>query len=431
MSLIYSLDKRFLVLLISFIFILIYLLPFANAIDSFNGFGKYVPETYITFQDSQWKYAVIEDTQAWSLQYPRYLFERHPDSIPTTYYQTLIINTPGKSKAYIEKEFKIPNREASLSIKTGNSAVIEIFLFDEKNIQHYLGDVSPAYYEKNKYNYDLSPYAGQKVRIRIIQSSGYPNGGGWNEYSNIELITKEYTLSETISTFIVQPIIYIIIFSAFIGFILGFSEYKFPISYSNKFQLWILKKYDIYSKSKKLYAKYYLKFAFFIANKSLQLADKIQNPKLHTGIKSALMVGLPIIFVYLTLIIIYIMIIIIIYIVIFAIIIFIIFSLLGGSPSGGSVGGGGSSSGSGGGSSSSSSGAIFGSSYEETAKEESRPFKVDKETSSSEGALPFGLGGDTLYKTEYEDNSTGGTVKGYGWTRSEADFNARKNLKKK
>ena len=193
---------------------------------------------------------------------------------------------------------------------------------------------------------------------------------------------------------------------------MGFLALEFISSLVNKFQIWISKKYNLYLNDDKWYIRYSLEFVFSIANRSLQLADKIRNPKLRIGIKFAIMVDFICLTIYLT-------ICSVIYIIIFVFLFAIINSFIGGSSSG---------SGGEGGRSSSSSGAIFGSSYEETAKEESRPFKIDKETKSSEGALPFGLGGDTIYKTEYEDTSTGETVKGHGWTRSEADFNARKNL---
>ena len=202
-----------------------------------------------------------------------------------------------------------------------------------------------------------------------------------------------------------------------IGLLIGFAGLDFVTSRINKFQLLISEKYYSYLNNDAWLIRCFLIIPFSIANRSFQLADKIQNTILRSGVKFALVIDIIYLIVVVAMVV---------------IIMWIIISLLGGSLSGGSTGvGGGSSSSSGiSSSSSSSSGAIFGSSYEQTAKEESRSFKADKETRSSESALPFGLG-DTIYKTEYEDASTGETVKGHGWTRSEADSNARKNLREK
>lgn len=191
-----------------------------------------------------------------------------------------------------------------------------------------------------------------------------------------------------------------------IGLLIGFVGLEFVTSRINKFQLLISEKYNIYLNDDEWFTRWFLYPPYSIANRSFQLADKIQYPTLRTGVKFALVVDSILFVVYM-------------------IILWFILSLLGDALS------------SSGGSSSENrpSPPMHSDSRTEkstyTAKEKSRPFKVDKETRSSEGVLPFGIGGDIIYKTEYEDTSTGDTVKGYGWDRSEADYNARKNLKEK
>jgi len=337
-----------------------------------------------------------------------------------------VIETLGDSTAKLERSITIPERSSTFSFMSHGPLPAEsVKLRDSRNVNHDLNLVKRTNRGSSGFinEYDISQYSGQYVQLSIYQSSGTIIC-----YYNYQINRKKYTIVDNFILYL-KIIRNITLYSLIIGLIIGLLELSFFINFSNKSHKWVRENHGFFSTEDKWYIKYYLKNVFYIANAGLNIADKFQNVKIRTWIKTSVLIGWIIIVIYTTGIFVYVATIVVIALLILALII----SLLtgGGSPSGGYIGGGGSSSGSGGGSSSSSSGAIFGSSYEETAKEESRPFKVDKETRSSEGALPFGLGGDTIYKTEYEETSTGDTVKGYGWTRSEADFNARKNLKKK
>jgi len=255
-------------------------------------------------------------------------------------------------------------------------------------------------------------------------------------YIILVVVIVPFPLGDDIDTLgkLLRPYELVFIGSVLIGTIAGISGLKIFLDASNNVHMFI--------REKKEYTDETVVSRIISAIEApMRISDQLESERLRTGIKIATLIFVPFVIVYTMYIIVCVAFFVMLMLIIIAFIIGFVSSILGielpGLPSfgggGGSSGGGGggSSSGSGGGRSSSSSSAIFGSSYEETAKEESRPFKVDKETKSSEGALPFGLGGDTIYKTEYEDTSTGETVKGHGWTRSEADFNARKNLKNK
>lgn len=385
----------------------------------------------IHLKNDQWNFIVLQEGpfhRIYNQNYPIYMpYVRVAWQVGwhTSYSNVIQIFSHPESKSYLQAKFHIPKGKSNFSY-TSNKYNDEIILIDYKNKHHNLTKISNNVY-------DLSPYGGQNVEIRIIQKSP-PE---WHVYRDMKVHIKPNTLQDNLMI-ILTGLIYIILFSLSISFFMAYSGSSIFIQFLEKSQIWFSKKYTMCSKNENngFFTKYFLKPSFLIINKILHYADKISNPKTRMIVKIFTVICLPIVFIYIVnMIVFYIVIIlisIVITIVIFLIIIALILGLLGINPSGSSVGGGGgSSSGSGGGRSSSSSGAIFGSPYEETAKEESRPFKVDKETKSSEGALPFGIGGDTIYKTEYEDTSTGETVKGHGWTISEADSNARKNLKKK
>jgi hypothetical protein len=373
-------------------------------------------EDSISLGPEKWRFVAYKDVQYNGENYPLYNINKG----------VITIETPYGSSAYLENEVKIPDRGLTFSCRIyhRNDADTTIFLADSKNIYHGIRWTKNLY--TGFYEMDVSSYAGQKVKIELHQSSDTKNANiGTGYYDGMEIRLKEFTLYDSCMLF-VTTLRNIVLFSLIIGFITGFSGSPIFSQLTDKFQDWMTKNYNIILKNDKWYSKYYLKTVFSIGNKILIYTNKISNLKIRTSIITATMLGLPIMIIYITKVIVFI----IIFIVAIALVLYLIFYIFGSiGPS--FSGGGGSSSGSGGGRSSSPSGAIFGSSYEKTAKEESRPFKVDKESRSSEGAWPFGIGGDTIYKTEYEDTSTGETVKGHGWTRSEADFNARKNLKNK
>ena len=296
---------------------------------------------YIHIKNNQWKFVTLQEGRYWDEKYPQYFDDRG----------VLKLHTPFDTEAYIETEIEIPKRGSYFALGANtfsNHATGKIILIDSKDVSHFLGEV-PRQYQRNRMdglNFDISPYSGQKVRIRIHQTSA-PDGAGWGYYQFMRIHLKGYTLYDNLMIFL-NMLMYIILFSLIVGFIIGFSGLPFFIQLTDRSHAWVTKNYNSFSKNDKWYIKYYLKMIFSIANKNLQYTDKINNIKLRMWIKITLMVGLPIMVIYITKVIISIMIIIAIAILILAVILWIIMDLLGGgSPSGGSVGGGtGSSSGS-------------------------------------------------------------------------------------
>lgn len=145
----------------------------------------------------------------------------------------------------------------------------------------------------------------------------------------------------TIVLFLYPPFIIGFIFSLIIGF-LGLDFYDSRV---DKFQLWVSKKYNLYTTDynglddDKWYSKYPLVLVSSIANRCFQLADKIQNSKTRAAIKSGLIFYLTIIFSFVSFI-----------IIVWILEIYLILWLIGSAFSGGSSGG--STSGNSGGSSS-------------------------------------------------------------------------------
>ena len=75
-----------------------------------------------------------------------------------------------------------------------------------------------------------------------------------------------------------------------IGLLIGFVGLEFVTSRINKFQLLISEKYNIYLNDDEWFTRWFLYPPYSIANRSFQLADKIQYPTLRTGVKFALVV---------------------------------------------------------------------------------------------------------------------------------------------
>ena len=208
---------------ICFIFFLLFLICIIQVTiaDEISG-GKEVAgasDSIINFEDSQWKYVVIKDGMYWNKKYPRiYINDR---------YNRIEINTPFVTQAYIEKEFDIPKRGSYFSIRANtfsNHATGIIYLIDSKNVQHLLGVVPNQYqiWKMEELNFDISSYSGQKVRIRIHQTSA-PDGAGWGYYSRMHVKVRGYTLIERFMFSVVYPIMYMSIFSLIIGLLMGFS----------------------------------------------------------------------------------------------------------------------------------------------------------------------------------------------------------------
>lgn len=148
-------------------------------------------ETYVDIQGEQWKYVTVKEANYWNYNYPRYGYEED-------YGYFFAINTPFIAEAYIEKEFDIPTGISSFTLDAetfSNHADAKIILFDSNNVEHFLGRIPYQQYYKLRYNpkekidFDTSSYAGQRVRIRIHQTSA-PDGAGWQKYRNIRIVSQ-------------------------------------------------------------------------------------------------------------------------------------------------------------------------------------------------------------------------------------------------
>jgi hypothetical protein len=410
-------NKQLIALLLVSVLVIIFIpLPFNEDIDTYERLGD-INE----FKD--WKFVTVQEGQGSKYEgYPKY-------SVEKSNYGCYMHVISGKgSLSYIETIFVVPDRGTILSYERLYSTQgTYIELYDSQGVRHGIKQLPSK--TTGTTMYDISQFAGEKVTIRMYQSSDL--GFSHWYYQNIVVMNEPYSLWDNFNIF-KNILISALLVSTLIGFLIGVSGLEFFSRSVNRIQMYIHENKTSGMGFENEYIKRFLEMSFSVLDAPICVADKIGNVRVRNWIKITSVLFLSFTIIYITYILAYIFVMVILALITLAIIIWIIISLLGGSPSGGSIGGGGgSSSGSGDGKSSSSSGSIFGNSYEETAKEEPRPFKVDKRTRSSEGALPFGLGGDTIYTTEYEDTSTDETVKGHGWTRSEADFNARKNLKNK
>lgn len=341
-----------------------------------------------------------------------------------------------EAEIYIEKDVSIPNRAAIFEFISYNNNRIghinfpSLYFTDEEGIRHTLemsDNVKLGMSDNYRVVYNISQFAGQQGVMRLDPASimgedttiGHTYHG---YYSQFVIHNKQYTFDDSLALFYAM-LTNILIFSLLIGLIAGFSGLRILDQSTEKLYTWITENYGSAS---------VLKPVFYTTGKCLEYANNIHNSRLRIGTNVAIVAYILMMTVYITKILIVVSIFIVAMIIGIIIALYIAFSILAGGPLGSGGGGG---YGSGGSHSSpksySSSSAFEKTRTEETVKEDSRPFKDRyKETRSSETALPFGFGSDMIYKTEFEDKSTGKTVRGYGWTRDKADANARKNLKK-
>ncbi|OGM11675.1 hypothetical protein A2Z22_01975 [Candidatus Woesebacteria bacterium RBG_16_34_12] len=182
--------------------ILIFSFFFMNQIKIANG-----SEEYITIENSKWKYVIIKEGYYQNVKYPKYTIG-YQSAPKYTNEQELTLNTPFETEAYIEKEFEIPPNGVSFSLGArtySNHARGRIFLIDSKSSTHFLGEVtshceqfSPIGNCLQQYeylNFDVSSYAGQKVKIRIDQISA-PDGAGFGYYYEMKIKVKEYSIKD-------------------------------------------------------------------------------------------------------------------------------------------------------------------------------------------------------------------------------------------
>ena len=312
-------------------------------------------DDYVNINNNQWKFIVVkvgQYTPYFGSNFPVFTIEND---------RTIHIITTPETESYIEVEFKVPQRGETFSYFFSSSLYSFTTLIDSKGVKHSLIEENS---EENKRHwtgsrrlflreFDISQFEGQNVKIRIQPISSpinaKPSYSYHHYYGFAKINIKQYTCNEHFSLFL-NIIINIILFSLIIGFIIGYSGSSLFVTISNKFHVSVKENYsDLFSNEgkwyiKKWYFRYYLKIVFSIANKSLDFADKIHNLKLRTSIKTSILVGLPVIIIYITAIIVYTIIVIIIAILMLALLIWVILEILGGSPSGGSIGGGSGSS---------------------------------------------------------------------------------------
>ena len=334
------------ILLIAYILLILIIIP----LPSTDKIDETVP-----IKKDQLKFVVVEEGQ-----YSKFYGKNFPVFTYGRDGMIHIITTPA-TESYIEAEFNVPERGTTFSYAFDSTLCSSAtILLDSKGIQHVLTE--KKYLEGRDYywsgykkyiikEFDISQFAGQNIKIRIKPTAAplnaKPHYTYHHNYGVMVIHIKQYTLNDNLLLFL-NTLKYIIVFSLISGFIAGFSKISIFIQLTETFHALVLKNYNLFSKNDRWYIKYYLNVVLSIANTSLQYVDKINNQKIRTSIKTAIMVGLPIMVIYITKVIVYIIVIVTIAILIFALIMWIIFSLLGGSPSGGSIGGGGGSGGGGG-----------------------------------------------------------------------------------
>jgi hypothetical protein len=292
---------------------------------------------------STWKFVVLQEGQGKYAGYPKYSFDKGYHTVVTTV----------DSSSYLEATVTVPKRGTVFAYNLEQHGSVlrfqQIQLIDSKSVMH---TITPFPVENPNHctsadriaKYDISPYAGQTVRIRFNQCAE-PRGSRWWYYGGPRIINKPYTLHDNFGIFM-HTLESALIISLLIGFVASISGLEIFNKAANKTQTLIHENKASGMGFENKYIKGFLSMTLSILDTPMHAADKVNNTRLRTGLKITSLLFLSFTIIYVTYIVAYIVVMMVLALVILAIIIWIIISLLGSSPSGGSIGGGGGSSGS-------------------------------------------------------------------------------------
>lgn len=340
-------NKQSIALILVFVLVIIFIpLPFNEELDAYENVG-YIEGT------KEWKFVRVNEGKFSSM---------YGQNFPVFYVGTqawgpngyMRIITTQDSESYIEAAFVVPKRGTVFAYDqpSGSSVRYYIELTDSNDITRPINPL-PGLARDKTTMYDISPYVGQEVTIRIRQSTDLASKH-WT-YGNMRVINKPYTLWDNFNIFR-NILISVLLISILIGFFIGVSGLEFFNRSINWIEMHIHENKTSGMGFDNKYIRRFLKMSFYVLDVPMCAADKIGDVRVRNWIKITSVLFLSFTIIYITYILAYIFVMVVLALITLAIIIWIIISLLGGSPSGGSIGGGGgSSSGSGGGSSSSSS----------------------------------------------------------------------------
>ena len=255
-----------------------------------------------------------------------------------------IITTPD-SESYIEATFVVPKRGTVFAYDqpSGSRERYYIELCDSNGVIRPI-DPLPCLVRDKTTMYDISPYVGQEVTIRIRQSSDLASKH-WR-YGGMRVINKPYTLWDNFNLFI-NMLKSVLLVSLLIGAVAGVSGLEIISKAADKIQTLIHENKASGMGFENKYVKGFLSMALSILDAPMRAADGINNTRLHTGIKIASVLFMSFAIIYVTYVAVYTIVIVVLALLILAAILWIIAQIIGasGSPSiggsGGSGGGGG------------------------------------------------------------------------------------------
>ena len=330
-----TMNKQSIALILVFVLVIFFIpLPFNEELDAHENVG-YIEGT------KEWKFVRVMEGKFSSM---------YGQNFPVFYVGTqawgpngfMRIITTQDSKSYIEATFVVPKRGTVFAYDqpSGSSVRYYIELTDSNGITRPINPL-PGLARDKTTMYDISPYLGQEVTIRIRQSTDLASKH-WT-YGNMRVINEPYTLWDNFNIFI-NMLISVLLVSTLIGFLIGVSGLEFFNRFVIKIEMYIHENKTLGMGFENEYIKRFLKMSFYILDAPICVADKIDNVRVRNWIKITSVLFLSFTIIYITYILACIFVWIVLNIIILAIIILIIISLLGGSPSGGSIGGGGGSS---------------------------------------------------------------------------------------
>lgn len=285
-----------------------------------------------------WKFVTVQEGQGSKYGgYPKY-------SVDQGYMH--VVSVPGSS-SYIEATFLVPERGTVLAYeqKHGTSKRYYIELYDSRGVRHGIKPVPTIVRDKTN-QYDISQFAGQRVTIRMLQSSdlGYVH---WY-YRNIRVINEPYTLWDNLDLFM-NMLGSALLVSLLIGAVAGVSGLEIFSKAADKIQVFVHGNKTSCLGFENKYIRGFLKVSFGLIEAPMRAADVINNTRLRTGIKIASVLFLSFAIVYVTYVTIYVVVMVVLALLILAVILWIIAQFIGASGSPSIGGGGGSGGGSGGG----------------------------------------------------------------------------------
>jgi len=303
-------------------------LPFNEELDEFESVGS-------------WKFVIVQEGNFKGRGASGEVFPKC--SVDNQGYMH-VISVSG-SLSYIEATFVIPERGTMLAYEQKHGALecCYIELYDSRGVRHVIRPVPTNARDKTN-QHDISRFAGQRVTIRMLQSSDLASMHWY--YRGFRVMNEPYTIYDNLDI-IMHTVGHAFWVSILIGVVIGVLGLETICKTADRIHAFVHNNRTSCLGFENKYIRGLLKIWFYYIDTPMRIGNVTSNIRLRTGIKIAMMLFTPFAMVYITYIVTYVVGMIMLVLLILAAIIWILFSSGDSSWSSSTGSSGGNSSGGG------------------------------------------------------------------------------------